>query len=63
MFIVKVRINTSTAWRSFEVAGNTTEKSFNKAEGWKGSFVFRVTAVNQYGPSQPAEIQVMLDGT
>lgn len=62
-FTVQFRESGSSPWMSAAENGtNATSAEFKNREGWGGSFVFRVTAVNQFGSSEYSEVSVELKG-
>ena len=51
----------ATAWTSSDaVLGNATSTVLRNKQGWNGLFVFRVTAINQFGSSESSEMPVTL---
>ena len=62
-FTVQFKESGSNTWMSAAENGiNATSAEFKNSEGWGGSFVFRVMAVNQFGSSEYSEVSVELKG-
>lgn len=60
-FTVQFKRSDATEWTSLDaIPGNATITVLTNKEGWNGLFVFRVTAVNQFGSSESSEVQVTL---
>ena len=58
-FSVQFKRSGAAAWTSSDaVLGNATSTLLRNKQGWNGLFVFRVTAVNQFGSSESSEIPV-----
>ena len=61
-FTVQFKESGTSAWTSAAVKINATSTELINNEGWDGLFVFRVTAVNQFGSSEYSEKAVELKG-
>lgn len=60
-YTVQFKRNDNTEWTSSDVIlGNATNTVLNNEEGWNGLFIFRVTAVNQFGSSESSEVPFTL---
>ena len=61
-FTVQFKRSDVREWISSDDAllGNATNTVLTNEEGWNGLFIFRVTAVNQFGSSESNAIQVTL---
>ena len=60
-FTVQFKRSDITEWTSSDaILGNATNRVLTNKEGWNGLFVFRVTAVNQFGSSDSSEVHVSL---
>ena len=60
-FTVQFKRNDTTEWTSSDpILGNATNTVLTNEEGWNGLFIFRVTAVNQFGSSKSSEVQFTL---
>ena len=62
-FTVKYKTSDSQVWTtSHGILGNATSTVLINKDGWNGLFVFRVTAVNQFGSCESIEVPVTLKG-
>ena len=61
-FTVQFKKSSTSVWTPAAERINATSTELNKNEGWDGLFVFRVTAVNQFGSSEYSEKSVALKG-
>lgn len=61
-FTVQFKRSDVREWTSSDdaILGNATNTVLTNMEGWNGLFIFRVTAVNQFGSSESSEVQVTL---
>lgn len=63
IFTVQFKRSDSNSWTSTDaVNSNVTSTVLSNSEGWDGLFVFRVTAVNQFGSTESIEVSVALRG-
>ena len=62
-FTVQFKKSDSNTWTSAAAVGtNATSTELSNSKSWDGLFVFRVTAVNEFGSSESNEVSVTLKG-